>query len=105
MYPKKFLLGMLGMNSLEVRRARLELSTAIAILRGRMDSPECVEQLSRSGCRHRLLAIIPCCTVAREQSPLCRMQAALNNLLVADPESDVFTDSAQSLLNKVETLL
>jgi hypothetical protein len=81
-----------------------------------MDSPECVEQLSRlyvpdkylrirSGRRHRLFAISPCSTVAREQSPLCRMQEALNKLLVAYPESDVFTDSAQSLLNIIETLL
>jgi hypothetical protein len=75
-----------------------------------------IEQLSRlyvpdkylricSGCRHQLFAISPCCTVAREQFALCRTQEALNKLLVAYSESDVFTDSAQSLLNKIETLL
>jgi ribonucleases P/MRP protein subunit RPP40 len=47
MYPTMFLLGMLEMNSLEVRRARIDLSTAMSVLRGGMDSPECLDQLSR----------------------------------------------------------
>jgi hypothetical protein len=40
MYPTKFLLGMLGMISLEARRDRMELSSAVTILRVGMESPE-----------------------------------------------------------------
>jgi hypothetical protein len=35
------------MNSLEVRRTRLEIVTATKILQGHIDSPEYVERLSR----------------------------------------------------------
>jgi hypothetical protein len=42
-----FLLGALEMNSLEVRRTRLEIVTATKILQGHIDSPEYVERLSR----------------------------------------------------------
>jgi hypothetical protein len=47
MYPTKFLLGMLGLNSLEAIRDRIELSTAVEILCGGIESPEYLEQLSR----------------------------------------------------------
>jgi hypothetical protein len=115
MYPTKFLLGMLGMNSLEARRDRIELSTALAILRGGMESPEYLEQLSRlyvpdnylrirSNRRHRLFASPSCRTVARAQGPLCRMHQALNALLIAYPDFDVFVDSPKSLLHKIDRL-
>jgi hypothetical protein len=115
MYPTKFLLGMLGMNSLEVRRDRIELSTAVAILRGVVESPEYLEQLSRlyvpdnylrirSNRRHKLFATPPCRTVARAQAPLCRMHQALNALLTTYPDFDVFVDSPNSLLHKIDML-
>jgi hypothetical protein len=115
MYPIKFLLGMLGMNSLEARRDRIEFSTAMAILRGGVESPEYLEQLSRlyvpdnylrirSNRRHRLFATPPCRTVARAKAPLCPMHQALNALLIAYPDFDVFVHSPNSLLHKIDML-
>lgn len=47
LYPTQFLLGHLSFNSLEVRRARDELVTALKILRGEIDSPDLVDRLAR----------------------------------------------------------
>jgi hypothetical protein len=107
------------MNSLEVRRARIDLSTAMSILRGGTDSPECLDQLSRlfvpdksgikylrirAGRRHRLFAAPACHTVARAQFPLCRMHYALNALLVTHPEFDVFVDNFKCFLENFDVV-
>jgi hypothetical protein len=115
MYPTMFLLGMLGMISLEVRRARIDLSTAMSVLRGGKDSPECLDQLSRlfvpdkylrirADRRHRLFAAPACRMVARAQSPLYRMHHALNALLVTHPEFDVFVDNFKCFLKNFDVV-
>jgi hypothetical protein len=102
-------------DSLEVRKARIDLSTAMSILRGGMDSPESLDQLSRlfvpdkylrirADRRHRLFAAPACSTVARAQSPLCRMHHALNALLVTHPEFDVFVDNFKCFLKNFDVV-
>lgn len=110
LYPTKFLLGMLGMCSLEVRRQKDQMIFAIKVLRGHTQCPELLEQLSRlfvpeNYVRHRasrrrlLFARPPCRTVAHAVSPLCRMHTALNTLLGDQPHCDVFADPWHAILS------
>jgi hypothetical protein len=81
--------------SLEHRIARLEIVTATKMLHGHRDSPEYVEQLSRShvhnylririSCRHQLFSRPACRIVTRAQSPFCRINDALNTLMANYP--------------------
>jgi hypothetical protein len=113
LYPTNFLLGALEMNSLEVRRTRLEIVTATKILQGHIDSPEYVERLSRlyvpdnylrirTGRRHQLFSRPACRTETRAQSPLCRMHDALNTLLANYPNIDVFIDDVKRFLYEID---
>lgn len=101
LYPTKFLLGVLGYNSLEVRRNFALLSTTCSILRGESDCAELVAQVVRlyipmltKICyrpRERCLLAVPTSrTVARRSSPLVRPLQLLNGLLASAPECDLF---------------
>lgn len=106
MYPTKFLLGCLGYNSLEVRRERHQMVVMCKILRGKIDAPDLHGDLLRlftpdkytRSRRHSLLAVPPCRTVARSQSPIPRSLSALNALLDANPDFDLFADSWTKIL-------
>lgn len=106
MYPTKFLLGCLGYNSLEVRRANDQLITACKILRGRINSSELNSELCRlytpnNYCRirrHNLFVVPYSRTIARAQSPLPRTLSALNSLLQTYPETDLFADGWREIL-------
>ncbi|KAF9808149.1 hypothetical protein SFRURICE_008652 [Spodoptera frugiperda] len=108
LYPTKFLLGCLGYNSLEVRRARNQLAVACKTLRGSIDAPDLLEALSRlyvpdnycRGKKHRLFAVPSCRTVARAKSPIPRTLAALNGLLDANPTNDLFVDGWKEILSE-----
>lgn len=108
LYPTTFLLGCLGYNSLEVRRARNQLAIACKTLRGSIDAPELLEALSRlyvpdnycRGKKHRLFAVPSCRTVARAKSPIPRTLAALNGLLDANPTNDLFVDGWKEILSE-----
>ena len=106
LYPTKFLLGCLGYNSLEVRRARDQLTIACKSLRGAIDAPELHTALARffvpnNYCRsrkHRLFAVPSCRTVARAKSPVPRTLSALNDLLDLNPTNDLFADEWTKIL-------
>ncbi|XP_073946571.1 uncharacterized protein [Choristoneura fumiferana] len=81
LYPTQFLLGALGLNSLEVRRNHSLLMTTCRILRGESDCPELVARLVRLFVpniprielrpRARALLAVPAArTAARRGSPL-----------------------------------
>lgn len=108
LYPTKFLLGVLGFNSLEVRRNYALLTMACNALRGDSDSVELVMQLVRLHVppvtkfgfrpRHRHLLAVPCSrTVARKQSPLIRALHYVNALLASAPECDVLAGRWKSV--------
>lgn len=103
LYPTKFLLGVLGLNSLEVRRNHTLLTTACSVLRGNSDCPELVAGLvslfvppipkyTFRPRRHDLLAVPSARTVSHRNSPLIRALRYLNALLAAAPDCDVFAD-------------
>lgn len=109
MYPTNYLLGTLGFNSLEVRRGLDQLTVACKTLRGRIDCPElhglfCRVYVPdkyiahRQNRRHNLFAQLPCKTVARAESPVCRTLKMLNALLTAHPECDVFADEWNKIM-------
>lgn len=108
MFPTKFLLGSLGYNSLEVRRANDQLTTTLKILHGKIDAPDLHDELlqlyvpnnySRSR-KHKLFFEPFCRTVARAQSPIPRTLSALNALLHASPDLDVFADGWRTVLSE-----
>lgn len=100
LYPTQFLLGALGLNSLEVRRNHSLLMTACRILRGESDCTELVARLVRLFVpnvprielrpRARVLLAVPAArTAARRGSPLPRALAMLNAFLVSAPDLDL----------------
>lgn len=105
LYPTKFLLGCLGYNSLEVRRANDQLITMCKILHGRIDTAELHNELSklfvpdnyRRARRHKLFAVPSCRTKARASSPIPRTLSALNDLLDARPACDLFVDEWKTI--------
>ncbi|CAG9133473.1 unnamed protein product [Plutella xylostella] len=80
LYPTSFLLGMLGFNSLEVRRDLNLAIMACRTLRGETECPHMVGEVCclfapnkyLRGRSHRLLAVGAARSVARQQSPLIR---------------------------------
>ncbi|XP_045455333.1 uncharacterized protein LOC123665015 [Melitaea cinxia] len=108
MYPTKFLLGILGYNSLEVRRLRDQLAIMCKILRGLVDAPDLHEELCRffapikylRNRKHSLFAVPMCRTVARSRSPIPRSLTAFNALLDADPHCDLFADGWKMILSE-----
>jgi hypothetical protein len=98
LYPTKYLLGMSGFNSLEVRRNTELLSTACLILRGESDCSELVARTCRlfvpdkylRARSHHLLAEEAARTVAHEHSPVVSAQALLNQFVSYAPDSDLF---------------
>ncbi|XP_026742370.1 uncharacterized protein LOC113504314 [Trichoplusia ni] len=107
LYPTKFLLGCLGYNSLNVRRARDQLAIACKTVRGTIDAPDLLKELARfyvpdkycRGKKHRLFAVPACRTVARAKSPIPRTLAVLNNLLDLNPTADLFADVWPKILS------
>ena len=111
LYPSLFLLGTLGFNSLRVRRARDQMVISLKILHGHINASDLLEKLCRlfvpeNYCRvgtrrrHQLLAVERARTVARAQSPLCRMQSALNLFLDDNPDRDLFASRWRDLMKE-----
>lgn len=108
MYPTRFLLGCLGYNSLEVRRAYDQLTMACKLLRSKIDAPDLSDELIRfyvpdrylRARKHKLFDVPLCRTVAREYSPIPRVLTALNALLDANPECDLFADGWMKVLSE-----
>lgn len=101
LYPSKFLLGSLGMNSLEVRRNFFLMISVCGLIRGRIDCPELVSRVLRLHVptvpknhlrqrARRLMAIPASRTVSHGSSPLVRALEWLNVLLASAPECDLF---------------
>lgn len=100
LYPTSFLLGMLGFNSLEVRR---DLNLAIMACRTLRGETECPHMVGEVCClfapnkylrarSHRLLAVGAARSVARQQSPLIRATTMVNAIIDSAPQVDVFAD-------------
>lgn len=108
MYPTKYLLGMLGFNSLEVRRDCEQLVAACRMLRGESDCPQLTNQVCRLFVpdkylrtrKHVLLSVPASHTVARSMSPLVRARSSLNTLLSSVPECDLFADRLMTVSEK-----
>ncbi|KAI5644437.1 hypothetical protein NE865_00240 [Phthorimaea operculella] len=100
LYPTKFILGMLEINSLEVRRNFEKLCTACQLLRGESDCPELISRECTlnvpdrylRGRSHRLLAEESARTEAHRASPLVSARTQLNQLLSVAPDCDLFAD-------------
>lgn len=101
LYPTKFLLGCLGVNSLEVRRTNNLLITVCRFLRGESDVMQLVHNALRLSVpdvprvalrpRARALLAVPAArTRSRRSAPLPRALALLNTLLASAPECDLF---------------
>lgn len=108
LYPTKFLLGMMGFNSLEVRRSSALLTTICNILRGDSDCVELTTQVVRLFVptpsrfefrpRNRCLLSVPGSrTVSRRNAPFVRALRSLNSLLASAPECDVFASRWMSV--------
>lgn len=103
MYPTKYLQGTLGFNSLETRRLSEQMVIICRIIRGLLNCPDLLAEVSRLCVpEHRarfrpgrvpLFAPRSARTVARQQSPVCRAQRHLNALVAANTDFDVFADS------------
>lgn len=88
MYPTKYLQGTLGFNSLETRRLSEQMVIICRIIRGLLNCPDLLAEVSRLCVpEHRarfrpgrvpLFAPRSARTVARQQSPVCRAQRHLN---------------------------
>lgn len=98
LYPTKYLLGMSGLNSLQVRRYIELLSNACQTLRGESDCSDLVARTCRlfvpdkylRGRNHRLLAEAATRTAAHEHSPVVHAQALLNQFISYAPDCDLF---------------
>ncbi|CAK1598182.1 unnamed protein product [Parnassius mnemosyne] len=110
LYPTQFLLGTLGYNSVAIRHSRNIIIIALKILRGVIDAPELYNNLCkiyvpdhylrhRPSRRPRLFATASSRTLSRANSPLCRMHSAINDLVKAAPDFDIFADSWNVLLS------
>lgn len=107
MFPTKFLLGVLGLNSLETRRAHNTLLFMIRILRGETDCHELVSTSFRlyvpdkylRARSHPLLAMQATRTAAHRFSPLNRASRILWALLDMAPHLDIFADKLSAISN------
>ncbi|KAF9822456.1 hypothetical protein SFRURICE_006539 [Spodoptera frugiperda] len=105
MYPTKYLVGCLGFNMLDTRRNFNQLHIALKIYRGIIDAPDLHNELVRlyapnnyiRARRHRLLSVPACRTVARASSPIPRVLSALNSLMEAYPNCDLFVDELKEI--------
>lgn len=108
LYPTKFLLGCLGYNSLETRRAMDQISVACKVFHGKIDVSDLSDELCRffvpnnycRGRNHKLFAVPACRTAARAASPIPRILAALNALLNANPDCDLFADGLAKIVSQ-----
>ncbi|KAF9812331.1 hypothetical protein SFRURICE_005442, partial [Spodoptera frugiperda] len=74
-------------------------------LRGIIDAPDLHNELVRlyapnnyiRARRHRLLSVPACRTVARASSPIPRVLSALNSLMEAYPDCDLFVDELKTI--------
>ncbi|XP_072934942.1 uncharacterized protein [Epargyreus clarus] len=88
MYPTLFVLGMVGYTKLEVRRAIFLAQYLFKVLRGKLDNPAVLQQLSLYApdkCverrrRPQLLALPHACTNLLRHAPLTRALRTLNKI-------------------------
>ncbi|KAF9797199.1 hypothetical protein SFRURICE_006181 [Spodoptera frugiperda] len=100
-----YLVGCLGFNMLDTRRTFNQLHIALKIYRGIIDAPDLHNELVRlyapnnyiRARRHRLLSVPACRTVARASSPIPRVLSALNSLMEAYPDCDLFVDDLKTI--------
>ena len=108
LYPTKFLLGCLGYHMLETRRACDQIGVMLKICRGITDAPDIHNELIRlhtpdnylRGRRHQLLSLPSRRTAARAASPVPRVLTALNKLVEANLDCDLFADKFVDLMVK-----
>ncbi|KAF9794094.1 hypothetical protein SFRURICE_019873 [Spodoptera frugiperda] len=94
-----------GFNMLDTRRNFDQLHIALKIYRGIIDAPDLHNELVRlyapnnyiRARRHRLLSVPACRTVARASSPIPRVLSALNSLMEAYPDCDLFVDELKTI--------
>ncbi|XP_077293472.1 uncharacterized protein LOC143916317 [Arctopsyche grandis] len=104
LYPTPFLLGMLGYNSLELRRSFSLIRFVLLLLRGNTSCPLLREQLGLyvpnhyvRGRHHHLLAVPPARTVLFRMAPIPRAIRLLNEIVAAETECDIFHLSERKL--------
>lgn len=106
LYPTRFLLGHLGYNSLQTRRAYEQIATVCKILRGIIDAPDLHNILARfhlpnnylRSRSHRLFAVPFSRTVSRANSPLPRTLTAINRLLLENSDCDIFANEWKEIM-------
>jgi hypothetical protein len=110
MYPTKFLLGILGFNSLEVRRNCERITTVCKVLHNKINCMELHNLVNsiivppNKSRRRTYLQLSDGtgvrATAARRLSPLCDALNSLNGLLRTDPQVDIFVDSWPKLTSR-----
>ncbi|KAI5633524.1 reverse transcriptase (RNA-dependent DNA polymerase) domain-containing protein [Phthorimaea operculella] len=110
MYPTNFLMGQLGYQSLEVRRAVALVKFVLNVIRHKIDSIDLVEVFTRLSVpnmramtslrpRYRaLLAQERARTVARRQAPAARARTVIDAVLEAAPHCDLFATGMGCLM-------
>lgn len=96
-YPSRFLLGMLGYNTLELRRNITLLDYFVQLLRGKVSNPSVLELISFNvpnnyirARRFRLFEVPGCRLLLKKESPLVRALTLLNGLVAWNHQIDVF---------------
>ncbi|KAJ2937427.1 hypothetical protein O0L34_g18615 [Tuta absoluta] len=110
MYPTSFLMGQLGYQSLEVRRAVALAKFVVNLIRHKIDSMDLLEVFTRLSVpniqfinslrpRYRaLLAQEQARTVARRQAPAARARTVIDAVLEAAPHCDLFATGMGCLM-------
>lgn len=113
LYPTLFLLGVLGYESLEVRRYLAVVKFALGIIRNQIECSGLVEEVVRlyapnARCRLRsapLLARPPARTALQRQAPLPTALSQLNSVLNADPQCDLFHSTWYFLIQQCKKVI
>lgn len=107
MYPTRYLLGMLGFNSLETRRNFQLLTFMCRVIRGESPCLYFTEAFKfaipdrRISLRNpRLFAVPRCATVSRQYAPLVRANSLLHTLLKLAPQLDIFADKWSCIIER-----
>ncbi|XP_077296899.1 uncharacterized protein LOC143918743 [Arctopsyche grandis] len=112
LYPTPFLLGMLGYNSLELRRNFSLIRFVLQLLRGNTSCPLLLEQLGLyvpnnyvRGRYHHLMVVPPAHTIRFRMAPIPRAIRFLNEIVAAVPECDIFHLGERRLSDIILTYL
>ncbi|XP_028174691.1 uncharacterized protein LOC114363224 [Ostrinia furnacalis] len=120
LYPSRFIAGMVGMDTLELRRKLLLVKHYTLIMRGKIDSPDALSRIGISVpklCvdtdrglvaprrRPRLFNVPVTRTRNAQNCPTIRALTSLNALLAKKPHIDVFVDSMAQYILEVYNFL